>query len=604
MSGIFGIYNCDGAKVEEKLLRELTESLTYRGTDSHNIWLNNHIGFGHTFLKNTFESEYESQPFTLDHLIYIVADLRIDDRPNLINQLELNNHENLTQLTDVELVLRSYLKWNEDCINYLLGDFSFAIWDNRKKSLFCARDNFGIKPFFYAKINNTFLFASDIQTILKYPNISHKFNELAIADFLIFGGNQEENATAYENIYRLPAAHKLIITSENIKLKRYWQLPLNQPTINYKNPVDYIENYRELLTTAIKDRLRFNQVNMLMSGGIDSTGIAAIASQFSKVKAFTETVKKMFPDEEKYYAEIVAKHLKIDIDFFNHDDYRLYEKWEEFFPNFNEPCNATFPLAVNDFTKLCLSHSPIFLSGLGGDEVLYAHRLYYVELLKKGQIVEFCRKTWQHWQRYGTLQGLAIRSGLKQMLGLNIDLKPEYPTWIKPDLTKRLYLKERFNHYTKPQPLLHKTHPEAYQGLNSSRWSLALESNSYPFGLEVRYPFFDLRLINYVLAIPPIPWCFNKHIQRASFNKILPDIIVNRPKTPLQGDRLWCRINEFHDLDSLNLDLKKVGEYYIDKSQYLAILNSYKNKNLSNNNFTTSPISLEYWLQCQKEFKI
>lgn len=599
MSGIVGIFNLDGAKVEQKLLRELTENLIYRGTNSQNIWLNNNIGFGHTLLKTTFESEYELQPFTLDNQVYIIADARIDDRENLITKLELNKSENLTKLTDVELILRAYLKWQENCLDYLLGDFSFAIWDTKKQALFCARDHFGIKPFFYTKINNTFLFASDIQTLLKYPNISFNLSELAIADLLVFGSYQDENSTVYQNIYRLPAAHKLIITSsENIKLQRYWTLPLNQE-IRYKNDADYVEKYRELLTIAVKDRLRFNKVNALMSGGTDSTAIAAIASKFTEVKAFTEIVKNLFPDEEGYYAEIVAKHLGIEIEYFAHDNYKLYEKWEQFFPNFSEPCNSSFPAASNHFTKLCLSHSPICISGLGGDEVLYAHRLYYMELLKKGQITEFCRKTWQHWQWYGTLQGLAIRSGLKQMLGLNIDFKLEYPNWLKSELTEKFNLKERFKHYTQPKPLLHKTHPEAYQGLTSPVWSFALESNSYPFGLEIRYPFFDLRLINYVLAIPPIPWCFNKHIHRASIKNLLPFSIVNRSKTPLQGNKLLCRISEFNDLDSLNLDLKLVSEFYIDKDKYLEALNNYKNQTIDNNYFSTMPLSLEYWLKSQ-----
>lgn len=597
MSGIVGIFNLDGAKVEHKLLRELTENLIYRGSNSQNIWLNNNIGFGHTLLKTTFESEYESQPFTLDNQVYIIADARIDDRENLITKLGLNNQENLTKLTDVELILRAYLKWDEDCLNYLLGDFSFAIWNSKKPALFCARDHFGIKPFFHTKINNTFLFASDIQTIIKYPNISLNLSELAIADLLVFGSYQDENTTVYQNIYRLPAAHKLIITSsENIKLQRYWTLPLNQE-ICYKNDADYVENYRELLTIAVKDRLRFNKVNALMSGGTDSTAIAAIASKFSEVKSFTEIVKNLFPDEEGYYAEITAKHLGIEIEYFAHDNYKLYEKWEQFFPTFIEPCTSPFPAASNDFTKLCLSHSPICLSGLGGDEVLYAHRLYYVELFKKGQIIEFCRKTWQHWQRYGTFRGLAIRSGLKQMLGLNIDLDLQYPTWIKPEFTQKLHLKERFRHYTQPKPLLHKTHPEAYQGLTSSAWSLALESNSYPFGLEIRYPFFDLRLINYVLAIPPIPWCFNKHIHRASIKNLLPSSLVNRPKTALQGNQFWCRVSQFNDLDSLDLDLKLVSQSYINKSNYLAILDDYKKQGINNNYFSTTPISLEYWLK-------
>lgn len=596
MSGICGLLNFDGAKVEQKLLTELTKNLVYRGNDGSNIWLSDNIGFGHTLLKTTFESENETQPFTLDNQVHIIADARIDDRENLIAKLELNYQQNTTTPTDVELILRAYLKWGESFLDYLLGDFAFAIWDDEKQCLICARDHFGIKPFFYTKIGNTFIFASDIHTLKKYPNFSSQLNELAIADLLIFSLYQDETATIYQNVHRLAAAHKLTVKNENIQSKRYWQLPLNQE-IHYQNKADYVANYRELFTIAVKDRLRFNKVNALMSGGMDSTAIAAIANQFSQVKAFTQTTKTLFDDEEKYYAEITAKHLGIDIEYFVQDEYKLYQKWPELMPNFSEPGCSPFIAASNDFTKLCLSHSPISLSGLGGDEVLYAHRLYYVELLKKGQILEFCRKVWQHWQNYGTFKGLAIRSGLKQLLGLNIDSSLEYPSWIKPEFTKKFDLNERFKHYTQPKPFLHKTHPEAHQGLMSSAWSFALESNSYPFGIEIRYPFFDLRLINYVLAIPPIPWCFGKHIHRASFQGILPDSIVYRQKTPLQGDPFWCRVNQFNDLDSLDLQLKLVASSYIDKKEYLRDLDNYKKSGIYNIYSLTNPLSLEYWLK-------
>ncbi len=597
MSGICGIFHLDGKKVEEKLLLEFTQHLKYRGSDSQKIWLNDYIGFGHTLFKTTFESNCELQPFSLDNQVFIVADARIDDRQNLLNKLNFKQENNTNQLTDVELILRAYLTWDESCLDHLLGDFSFAIFDSRKKRLFCARDHFGIKPFFYTQFNQTFLFASDLQTLLKHPNICLNLKQLFIADFLIFNTSLDQSNTVYDNIYRLPASHQLIINLDKMTINRYYTLPLNQE-IKYKNQADYIEHYQELLTVAIQDRLRFDQVNILMSGGIDSTSIAAIANQFTKIKAFNETVKTLFKDEEIYYAQITANFLGIDIEYFYHDNYQLYDRWQELYPNFSEPSNSPFAAESADFIKLFLSHSPICLSGLGGDEVLYAHRLYYVELIKNGQILQFWQKLRQHWQFYGTFRGLAFRSGLKQLLGLNIDSnsKPLYPSWIKPEFTKKLDLKERFAHYTQPKPLLHKTHPEAYQGLTSGAWSSALESSSYPYGLEIRYPFFDLRLINYILAIEPIPWCFNKHIHRSAIAKLLPSEIVNRPKTPLQGDQFWCRVNQFNDLDKLNLDLKIVSELYIDKNKYLQSLNNYQKQQFDHNYFSTAPISLEYWL--------
>src|SRR5881396_678940 len=190
MSGIVGILNFDGAPIDRALLRRMTDFMTFRGPDEQQVWVDGNVGFGHTLLRTTFESEHEHQPFTLDGRTWIVADARVDAQADLIAKLAARGEEVKRGITDVELLLRAHHVWGEDCVDHLLGDFAFAIWDGPKRRLFCARDHLGVKPFFYAHLGATVIFSNTLDCIRRHPAISDKLNDPAIADFLLFDLNQ------------------------------------------------------------------------------------------------------------------------------------------------------------------------------------------------------------------------------------------------------------------------------------------------------------------------------------------------------------------------------------------------------------------------------
>ena len=158
MSGIVGILNRDGAPVDRKLLGEMTGFLAFRGPDTQEMWIDGPIGFGHTLLRTTWESGREKQPCTLEGQVWITADVRIDAREDLIRELEAAGRRPAKDATDPELILHAYHAWNEQCLDHFLGDFSFAIWDARTQRLFCARDHFGIKLFYYSQAGGEFYF--------------------------------------------------------------------------------------------------------------------------------------------------------------------------------------------------------------------------------------------------------------------------------------------------------------------------------------------------------------------------------------------------------------------------------------------------------------
>lgn len=321
MSGIVGIVHFDGVPIDRHRLEQMTASLAFRGPDAQETWIDRNVGFGHTLLKTTDESEHEHQPFTLDGKLWIVADARVDARRYLVPQLRAHGHENLSpDATDVELILRSYQTWGEDCVEHLLGDFAFAIWDSSRQRLFCARDHLGVKPFFYARIGETLIFSNTLDCVRQHPTVSGRLNDLAIADFLLFDLNQDPATTTFADVQRIPPAHWATWSTDVTELRRYWTLPIDEP-VYFRDDEDYIDRFSELLEQAVDDRLRTKKVGVFMSGGLDSPALAATASRIlcwrstdSEVRAFT-TVIDGFDGNERYYAKLVADRLHIPIHF-------------------------------------------------------------------------------------------------------------------------------------------------------------------------------------------------------------------------------------------------------------------------------------------------
>src|SRR2546429_7176016 len=171
-----------------------------------------------------------------------------------------------------------FRSWGAACIDRLQGDFSFALWDARHKQLFCARDHFGIKPFFYSSIGPLLVVSNLINCLRRHPAVSRRLNDLAIADFLLFDMIREPGATSFADIQRLPPAHVLSCEAGTISVRPYWTLPVRAP-LHYTRPNDCVEEFRELLDRAVTDRVRTNNVGILMSGGLDSPTVAASAKR-------------------------------------------------------------------------------------------------------------------------------------------------------------------------------------------------------------------------------------------------------------------------------------------------------------------------------------
>ena len=264
-----GIYDRSGAPVDRALLQALAHFLSYRGPDARDTWSNGAIGLGHTLLRTGRESLNERQPANLDGQLWITADARIDCREELEKKLVQEGYGAAGRAaTDSDLILRAYQAWGAECVQHLRGDFAFAIWDARKKLLFCARDRFGAEPFYYSALGELFLFSNTLECLRQHPEVSEELNDAAIGDFLLFGLNCDAATTSFRDIRRLPAAHAMTISSEGLRMQRYWSAPTER-RIRYNRAEDYVEHFQILLQAAVADRTRVDRAGILLSGGLD-----------------------------------------------------------------------------------------------------------------------------------------------------------------------------------------------------------------------------------------------------------------------------------------------------------------------------------------------
>ena len=546
MSGIVGILHLDGEPLDEGLLQRLTAYQAFRGPDAQKIWVNHRggpqVGFGHALLKTTAESEHEDQPFSLDGDVWIIADARVDAQSELITKLRDKGHEVRPGVCDAELILRAYQVWGEACVEHLVGDFAFGIWDGGRRRLFCARDQMGVKPFYFAHIGSVFIFSNTLDCVRMHPAVSDQLNDLAIADFLLFEMNQDPATTSFADIQRLPAAHCASISREGMHLRRYWTMPVDEPLF-YRRANDYTDRFKELLREAVGDRLRTNRIGIFMSGGIDSPTLAAASLELMReryasfdLQAFTK-VDPLNP-EERHYAGLVASHLGIAINDCDWGEVTLDAHWESM--PFHTPEPRACPWALRAFQLDCRKIGPysrVFFYGEGPDNALrFEWQVFLSFLVRERRFVHlfhsigptmFSQRVPPFWGRISRTFRHATSDHLPAQ-------QSSLPVWLNAEFESRLQLRSRVVAKQKAAPLVNPWRPLGYESLHSPLWQESFEAFDPGAGVscfEVRHPFVDLRMLRYLLAVPALPWCRAKYLLRRSMRKALPETVLRRQKT-------------------------------------------------------------------------
>ncbi len=548
MSGFAGIVNLDGAPVDDRLLRRMAGFMEFRGPNRQQTWHGGAASLAYALLRTTHEAAGECQPLTLDGETWVVADARLDARVELVVRLGAAGESASRDAPDVELLLRAYRAWGDHCVDHLIGDFAFAVWDAPRRRLFCGRDQLGVKSFFYTVIGRTVVFSNTLDCVRLHPDVSDRLNDLAVADFLLFELNQDPATSVYADIRRLPPAHTAAWSPAGGLQQRYWTLPVEEPVF-YRRAEDYVERFTELLNLAVSDRLRTDCVGIFMSGGLDSTALAAVASRVLRrdgheqgVKAFTTTLPGLDRDEGRY-ARLVAERLRIPIALEEGGRAAFDPEWPTRAIHTPSPIRDVTTLDADRraYSRMAL-HAPVAFYGEGPDNALHYEWQPYLRYLRaRRRYVRLAGDVARHVRSH---RRLPLQSIVARMLRARRDRGRwdiPYPAWIDPALERRLDLRERWEAvHNPPAPdVVHPVRPAAYASFTGLEWEAlfrGFDPEETGSALDVRHPYVDLRLLRYLLSVPPVPWCRSKHLIRRSMRGELPAAVLGRRKSGLTGD--------------------------------------------------------------------
>jgi len=278
MSAIFGKFHYDQRPVSSSELLAMQQEMAYWGPDGDGSWSEDHVGLGHLRRDNTPESLGDTLPRICPASgDVITASVRLDNRDELMEALAMP-HPGRANVPDSYIILDAYHKWGEACVDRLLGDWVFAIWNARERKLFLARDHHGNTGLYYHSDSRSFAFASSLKGLLTLAETPRRPNPLAIAQVLTVWPAQGA-PTCYEGILRLPPAHAMTVKPSGVEVKRYWYVE-DTPELHLGTDDDYIDAFLEIYDEAVRARLRSSApVGITLSGGLDSGSVAALAAR-------------------------------------------------------------------------------------------------------------------------------------------------------------------------------------------------------------------------------------------------------------------------------------------------------------------------------------
>lgn len=555
MCSIAGMLNIEKNKIQNisHKLDVMNDMQKHRGPDDTGTWVNQQefIGFAHNRLSIFDLTDCGHQPMKDDRTGNIVC-----YNGEIYNYIELKAEIGgvFRTNTDTEVILKAYEKWGTDCVTHFKGMFSFAVWDERNQTLFCARDRFGIKPFYYAIVDNVFYFASEMKALLAFlPDIETDVE--GFKDYLTFQfclGNH----TLFQGIKALEPAHDIVIQQEGIKIHRYWQ-------VFYDLDWDHTEKYfvqklDELLHNSIRYHIRSDvPIGGYVSGGVDSSVISAMAADMAGKGSYVGFTGKFgigrLYDESMYAEDVACEH-----------DFPLYQidmTCDDFLKNIEKviyyldtPVAGPGSFCQYMVSGLAAKHRKVVLGGQGGDEIFGGYTRYlvaYFEQCIKGAI-DGTTDNQKYIVTYESIiPNLTALKTYKPMLkdfwssGLFEESDKRYFKLInRAPLLQDCVHGEMLNHYDPYQVFREIFYADNLKNTcyfdNMTHFDfktllpalLQVEDRmSMAHGLESRVPLLDDELIEFVATIPAnfkLKSGDMKHIFKKSMNQYLPKSIQNR----------------------------------------------------------------------------
>jgi asparagine synthase (glutamine-hydrolysing) len=553
MSGVAGILLRQGGAPAAAAadIQQMLARMRHRARDGSSWWMDTHVALGHAWFNTTGESG--PGPLTMaGGKLAITADCRLDNRDELLARLGIRDKS----VADAVLLMRAYLRWGEACPVHLQGDFAFAIWDSERQALFCARDHFGVKPFYYHATEQRFVFASEAGPILGIDGVGARISEHQISGFLA-GLPDDPQSTHYADIFRLPARHTLTVTAQQVALRRYWQIePSSRPIRS-----DTAEEFAHLFSQSVRNRMRgTSAVGAMLSGGLDSSSIACVAGMQNaterkpRLPTFSLIFEKGSSMDERPFIDAVLQQQKVDGTLIPVGNYQPFAEFEQVL----EEQEGTFlapglTLTRNLYRTAGAKGIKVLLDGHGGDEVVSQGHGHLHELANAGKWIDLWREMRSASNTYGdgmlglyfqflTIYGPAWRIAKLKHAANRVRNRIRKPaqasrgaSWhglINPDLAERTDLVDRFHRAGYMPPTV-----SASEAL-THRWILSngyvphsfevLDKAAANFGVEARYPFWDKPLVEFCLALPgeeKLSHGFGRYVLRRAMEGILPTAV-------------------------------------------------------------------------------
>lgn len=475
----------------------------------------------------------------------IVGRVRLDARDELRSLLLSHSQASVGEVSDAELCLHAYAAWGDAFLDRLTGDFCFVLWDDARKRLICARDQLGIRSLFHAEVGGAWFVSDSLDWIAAQSVVAGDLDDKWIADFLTVGHSLEVERTVYRHIRRLAPAHVLTISGARAALRRYWRLEIGDP-LNFRDRRQYTEGFFDRLSKSIADRLPAGRVGISMGGGLDSTTLAACAvdvtGDASRVVAECLDFEQFASAREKHFSSLVAERLGIELRHRTGDGLVYDKRWWARAMTTPEPSHL-ITTAHFDREVVCerAERASVWFYGEGPDNALAFERNEYLSWLAG-------RRDWRRLAEVGVFylraKGLAgwwetVTRYIRR--GNPTDDSRVVPPWIDPSLARRLGLEQRLAGATRlggngarPVPR-HPWRPRAVAGFNDPIWPAVFADFEFEESLGplvLRHPFLDLRVLEFMLSVPTLPWAREKLLLREAMRGRLPDEVLSRSKVP------------------------------------------------------------------------
>lgn len=590
MCGIVGQWRLDGASVQPRNLKRMNETLIHRGPDDQGYVLfkkdglkpffSHHLkgsiddgpfaaGFGHRRLSILDLSIKGRQPMASeDGTLWITYNGEIYNYIEIRRELEEYGFRFSTG-TDTEVILNAYRKWGSACLHRFNGMFAFALFDLEKRLIFCARDRFGIKPFYYFFDGKVFVFASEIKSIFESGLVESEPNYPIIGVFLKYHLTDFGTETFFRNIFQILPHHYLLLSPDGLRTGSYWDIDPDEVTNGSLQ--DAAVGFRENLIQSVKLRLRSDvQVASCLSGGMDSSSIVCIANKELRhgLKAFSVVYEGQMPLSEKNYIDRVREETGTEGFFTQPTAEDVLEILPRMIWHLDEPISSIGAVASQYFVQKLIKENGIkvVLDGQGGDEILGGYHLYFffhlLSLLQSGHPISMFREL--HSIRSNSTWKRPFSSYLKNFMIFT--LRPSVGTFTKykdrsffsPEFSEIYEDKiddlvfsgrtRKFNN-TLQETLYHDTlwlrlpHLLRYE-----------DRTAMAHSVEARVPFLDFNLVEFAFSLPPNHKIANgrtKVVLKEAMKQIVPQEVIDRKDKmgynnpqPIWFRRAWADLVE------------------------------------------------------------